>query len=358
MAVEDLDTLRKSIDHIDDQLLKLIEQRVGVAKKAKKAKKDSVIYRPERELAILKRMAESNTSSLSDASVQAIFSEIIAACRNAQRSVRIACLGPAGTFSEESALNFFGTGTSVLAVSSMHQAVKLVENDSADIAWLPIENSSEGSVVETHKILMNTNLNILHEDTIAIRHNLITNTKDISKIKEVHGHPQALGQCREWLDQNMPDARRVGSLSNSAAIKLCQESEESDLIAAIGSAKAATQYGVPVAAESIQDSSTNSTRFIALSKIISAATGNDKTSLLVHITNEAGSLYDILSVFSNAGISMTRLESWPVGIDEYAFFIDIEGHIDDEPVAKALQNIKSQAKLCKIIGSYPRKAVK
>jgi chorismate mutase/prephenate dehydratase len=350
MIHEEIDELRQQIDAIDDSLVELIDQRAKLAQQIKIAKRGPV-YRPSREANILRRITKNNKTPLSDLTLTAIFRQIIGACRNLEQPLRVAYLGPEGTYSHAAATKLFGESSQFLPHNSLTKVVDMVERSDADIGILPFENSSEGSVTETHRLLLSTSLHVIGEYTMPIVHALLSNATSLSKIRTVYAHPQALGQCRNWLQANLPHAILVGESSTAEAAKRVARQNTT---AAIASSVNADMYNLQVIADHIQDIPDNKTRFIMLGKFRTEPTQHDKTSIICTVRDKPGALHELLGIIAKHNVSMTRLESQPHPDHMYAFYIDMEGHTDTDKLNKMLKELDGTAKTCKILGSYPR----
>ncbi|HEU4914462.1 MAG TPA: prephenate dehydratase [Candidatus Saccharimonadales bacterium] len=353
MTDKGLDELRSEVDRINQDLVELLNKRAKVAKQIGKAKQGAPVYDPAREAAVLRSVAAANQGPLSDDAVKGIFKEVIAACRAIQQPPRVAYLGPGGTYCEEAARRQCGYACQYLPAATIDEAVALAETDQADAAVVPIENSTEGAVNRTLDILLTSGLKICGEIALPIRHQLITNAKALEGITEVCAHPQALAQCRAWLAGHLPGAKQTPVASNAAAVQIASQRPE---VAAIAGAKAAEYYGLPILHPDIHDDTCNTTRFVVLGKAAASPTGNDKTSLVWSVANRPGALLEALAVLSERRINMVKLESRPAkdGRWEYVFYVDVEGHAQDEPLAQALRQLEKQLKLVKVLGSYPK----
>lgn len=347
---QQLSGLRSQIDAVDNGIIDLLKQRAELAEKIKIAK-TGPIYKPSREASIIERLCGENHTGLPDEAISAIFRQIIGACRNLEQPLAVSFLGPAGTYSHQAAVKLFGSTSRFVPQTSITKAVDAVERQLSDVALLPFENSSEGSITETHRLLLTTPLQIIGEYTMPITHALLSKAAGLKAIKTVYAHPQALGQCRQWLQANLPNATLVGESSNSQAAKRANKQLTA---AAIASADIAEQYGLTVLTNQIQDSADNRTRFIALSKYSTESTGNDKTSVICTVRDKPGALHELLGILAKHGISMTRLESQPHPDHIYAFYIDIEGHASQAQIQNALKELSLAAKTCKMLGSYPK----
>ncbi len=352
----DIDNLRHQIDELDQKILNLVNSRVELAKKVGSIKhrfNESTIYRPDREAHILTRLASINKGPLEGAHVHTIFREIISISRAAEACPSVACLGPEGTYSQLAAQKHFGRETEQVFSESIEEVFKIVESQRAQHGVVPVENSTEGGVSNTLHCLVTTPLSIVGEITLRVSHALLGQTNNIKSVKSVLGHEQALAQCRQWLDRHLPGLPRLGVSSNAEAAR--QASLDSDC-AAVASKEAAQVYGLEIINQAIEDETNNSTRFLVISDQQVGPTGRDKISMLLSSRNQAGSLQRLLKPLSDNTISMTRIESRPsrTGLWEYIFFIDLEGHIADQTVRKALKDIEEEVALCKILGCYPQ----
>jgi chorismate mutase/prephenate dehydratase len=343
--------LRRQLDDLDSRIMGLLTERAELAVAMKSAKGSAMVYRPAREAQILRSVAAQTTGALSPEAVQAIFSEIIGACRNVQSRLRVAYLGPAGSYCHEAAQKKLGSSSEYVAASSLAEVARLVEAGSCNVAVLPIENSTEGAVAETHKLLLTTSLRIIGETILPIRHCLLSKEARLDAITRVYAHPQALGQCREWLHSHLPQAELIAQSSNSRAAEVASGEPGS---AAIASQHAAKLTGLSVLAQAINDSPTNETRFVLLGTQPTEASGNDKTSVICSVKNQPGALYMLLGIFAARRINLVRLVSQPISSYEYVFFADLDGHQSYAPVAEALSILTSTAKSCTVLGSYPK----
>jgi chorismate mutase / prephenate dehydratase len=347
---------REQIDAIDAQLLKLVNERAEHAKAIGALKGGGPIYRPEREAQVLRRLIDSNKGPLSSEAVTAIFRGMMANCRALEKELSVAFLGPKGTFSEEAAIKQFGEAGKPVECDSIDEVFRLLEAGGADYGVVPVENSTEGAVGRTLDLLVTTNLHICGEVTLPIHHCLIALVNDVKKINTVYSHVQSLGQCHGWLSKNLPFAKREGKGSNADAVKFITNPGPNKFeSAAIASRRAADLYGAFVLAENIEDDPRNTTRFLVLATHDTAPSGQDKTSLVVAAKNVPGAVVSLLEPLAKHQVSMSKFESRPskTGLWEYVFFIDIEGHQHDSNVSAALAELKQQASMLKVLGSYP-----
>lgn len=351
---EKLKQCRDRIDDIDEQLLKLVNQRADLARAIGNLKNGGQIYRPEREAQVLRRLLAHNAGPLSDEAVTAIFRSVMSNCRALEKELTVAFLGPLGTFSEEAATKQFGGLSSPVQCSSIDEVFRMVEAGKVHYGVVPVENSTEGAVGRTLDLLMSTSLNICGEIELPVHHNLIAMQADTSAIRTVYSHSQSLAQCHEWLNKNLPAAERVPVASNAEAARLAASTGDNSA-AAIASRRAAELFGLNLLAESIEDDPKNTTRFLVLAAHDVARSGKDKTSLVIATKNQPGAIVALLAPLAQHKVSMTKLESRPsrIGMWEYVFFVDIEGHHEDAAVAAALAELRHKSSLLKVLGSYP-----
>ena len=354
---EQLKQHRDQIDAIDEQVLKLVNERASLARAIGSLKDDGVIYRPEREAQVLRRLQGNNTGPLSNEAVSNIFRAVMSNCRALEKELLIAFLGPLGTYSEEAALKQFGQGRGAVVCGSIDEVFRTVEAGQADYGVVPVENSTEGAIGLTLDLLLASTLKVCGEITLPIHHCLLSQQTDITQISHVFSHTQSLAQCHEWLGKTLPGAAREAVTSNARAAQMIHElvSSHGTFAAAIASKRAAELFSLNVLAENIEDDAKNTTRFLVLGAHDVAPSGKDKTSLVMVTKNKPGAMVDLLEPFSRHGVSMTKLESRPSkqGLWDYVFFVDIEGHQADVAVSAALQEVAQRASLFKVLGSYP-----
>lgn len=352
-----LDQVRERIDCLDEQIQNLINERAECAQAVAEIKTasgdgEADFYRPEREAQVLRTILERNQGPLSGEEMARLFREIMSACLALEQPMRIAFLGPEGTYTHDAALKHFGHSVKTAAHSAIDEVFRDVESGLSHYGVVPIENSTEGVVNHTLDMFLNSPLQISGEVELRIHHCLLCKDADIGKIKTIYAHQQALAQCREWLDENMKDVVRVAVNSNAKAARIAADEEGA---AAIASSTAAELYGLSVVECNIEDEPDNTTRFLIVGRQSPTPSGKDKTSLLLSTANCPGGLNRLLKPLADAQISMTRIESRPSrrAMWEYVFFIDIEGHKDDSQVAVALQKLADEAAVLKVLGSYP-----
>ena len=350
---DDIGKLRAQIDALDDELLALLQRRAAAARKIGALKDGAPAYRPEREAEILRRVS-GNTGILPAERITAVFREVISACRSLEEAIRVAYLGPEGTFSEQAARRHFGRAVEALPAVSVDEAFRRCESGAAQFAVVPVENSTEGAVGRTLDLLLATPLRICGEIELRVQQNLLSKGESVKAIKRVYSHSQSLAQCNDWLAQHLPLAERIPVASNAEA---AQRAGREAGAAAIAGEVAAERYGVPVLARSIEDEPNNTTRFLVLGKLDPAPTGRDRTSLVMSAENKPGAVHALLTPLAEHRVSMTRIESRPSrargSLWEYMFFIDLEGHQKDAAVARALAALRDKAPFLKVLGSYP-----
>ena len=354
---EKLSVIRAEIDGIDTQILDLLNRRARCAQRVGEAKAEhgeaGFIYRPDREAQILRRIQQSNPGPLPNESVTWFFRELMSACLSLEKPLGVAFLGPLGTFSETAATKHFGHAARLLPQASIDDVFREVEAAHAEHAVVPVENSTEGAVGRTLDLLMSSPLKLCGEVVLRIHQHLLSNETSLDGIARVYSHAQSLAQCHEWLNRSLPNAQRISVASNAQAAQLAAGEPGS---AAIAGEAAAERYQLPVLVSSIEDEPNNTTRFVILGRQETGPSGRDKTSLIMSAPNRTGSLYHLLAPFSEAGVSLTRLESRPARhtLWEYVFFVDIEGHRADATVAAALAELERRAAYLKVLGAYPQ----
>jgi chorismate mutase/prephenate dehydratase len=352
---ERLSELRQRIDEVDGRLLELLGERgrlvleVGALKHATNAP----VWRPEREAQILRRLAERNPGPLPDVAIAAVWREVISGCRELERRLRVAYLGPAGTFSEQAVLAQFGQGVEAVACVSIDEVFRATEAGTADFGVVPVENSSEGAVNRSLDLFLQSPLKICGEVSVPVRHHLLTHSGTMQGVTRICAHAQALAQCTGWLNRNYPTLERVPVSSNAEGARLAALEPHTAGIAGDG---ALGRYEVRVVAQSIQDDPLNRTRFAVIGNHLCGASGEDQTSLILSVPDRAGAVHALIEPLSRHGVSMKRFESRPArqGSWEYYFYIDLLGHEADASVAAALAEIRAHAAFFKSLGSYPR----
>lgn len=354
---EQLKSIRQEIDALDIEIQKLISRRAECASEVARIKRASNpglsdFYRPEREAEVLRMVKGRNEGPLSDEAMVRLFRQIMSDSLALQMPLNVAYLGPEGTFTHAAALKQFGESINPISLAAIDEVFREVESGNACYGIVPVENSTEGVVNHTLDMFLQSPLNICGEVSLRIHHCLISNAENISSVNKVFGHAQALAQCREWLDTNLPNAERVAVSSNAEAARMASQTEDA---AATASEAAAKIYELNTLATNIEDDPDNTTRFFVIGEQAVAASGQDKTSLLLSTPNRPGALYDMLSPIAGNGVSMTRIESRPSrrAAWDYVFFLDVEGHQNDEAVGNVLQELKDNEFLIRVLGSYP-----
>lgn len=350
-----LDALRAHIDRIDAQLLTLLNRRARLAIEAghHKSGQGRSLYAPEREKRIFQRVIERNPGPLTAASVQAVFREIMSACLSLEKPLRIAFLGPAGTYSQQAACDQFGSGANLAPVGSIGAVFDEVERQRADYGVVPVENSTEGVVAQTLDRFVSSPLTIKAEVLLRVDHCLLAREARPRAIRRIASHPQSLAQCRHWLAEHYPDVPLDEVASNAVAAQIAAKHPGT---AAIASRQAAAEYGLRVVTAAIQDQPNNITRFLVIGGDgYGEPTGDDKTSVLFSAPHRAGALYRVLEPFARFHINMSTIESRPLKgrAWEYVFFLDLAGHVSEPAMVKALKAVEPRALFLKVLGSYP-----
>ncbi len=351
-----LEALRARIDALDEKIQDLLNRRARLAQAIAKLKENDAhasFYRPEREAEVLRRVLARNRGPLPDEEVARLFREIMSACLALESRLRVAFLGPEGTFTQEAAYKHFGHSVDAVPLAAIDEVFREVEAGGAEFGVVPIENSTEGVVNHTLDMFVNSPLKICGEVELRVHHHLLGRDGDPKAARRVVSHQQSLAQCREWLDAHLPGLERVSVASNAEAARLAAADPTT---LAVAGASAAERYGLKVLAANIEDNPDNTTRFLVIGRLETAPSGQDKTSLLVSGRNRPGSLYRLLAPFARHGINMTRIESRPSRRSrwEYVFFIDIEGHVKEARVKRALAALEREASFVKWLGSYPK----
>jgi len=357
--VNALQAVRGKIDSLDEKIQSLIAERARYAKEIgvlKGLTSTADFYRPEREAQVLRKVVERNHGPLRNEEMVRLFRELMSACLAQEEPLKVAYLGPEGTFTQSAVLKHFGHSVHALSVPTIDEVFHEVEGGTADFGVAPIENSSEGTVnIHTLDMFLTSPLKVCGEIELRIHQHLLGRMEDIKDIKRVCSHPQSLAQCRAWLTQHLPDVEKVPVASNAEAARRARDEEGT---AALAGDAAAKVYGLHILFSAVEDSEDNSTRFVVVGRKLFPASGNDKTSMLVSATGTEGPgvLLHLLGPLARFGVNMTRIESRPSRKRkwDYVFFVDLDGHAEDEPVRRALEEIKSKASLFKVLGAYPK----
>ena len=350
--------LRVQIDQLDAQLLTLLNQRAHLAESVGDIKRaeGSPFFRPDRVAQVLEKIQANNPGPLKNQHVASIWREIMSACLALEAPQRVAVLGPVGTFCEQAAIEFFGSAAELIYCNNFDEVFHATSAGTAQYGVVGVENSTEGAVARSLDLFLRTPVHVIGEVSLLVRHNLLRQSPSLEGIEVVLAHPQALGQCQEWLNKHLPHAERRAVASNAEGARLAATNPA---WAGLASERAASEFGLHVVAHAIQDEAYNRTRFaiISLPQTMETppASGKDCTSLVVSVTNKPGAVHDLLMPLKANGVSMTRFESRPAksGQWEYYFYIDLDGHISQPHVAKALQELQSLCAFYKVIGSYP-----
>ncbi|WP_457644725.1 prephenate dehydratase [Persephonella sp.] len=353
-----LEELRNKIDQIDEQILKLLNERARLAQEVGHVKKkhNLPIYVPSREKAIFERLEKLNRELgeiFPTDAVKPVFREIISACRSTEESIKVAYLGPRATFTHQAAIKHFGQAVEYIPVSTIRDVFEEIIKEKTDFGVVPVENTIEGIVNYTLDLLVDYPLKITGEVILEISLHLMGMNPDIKEIVRVYSHRHALAECRDWLRENLPDAQLIEVESTAKAAEMAKDDYEA---AAVASEAAADIYGLHIIERKIDRHIHNFTRFLVIGTQIPNRTGNDKTTFIFSVKNEVGALYKTLEPLYRHGINMTKIESRPSKKEawDYIFFTDIEGHIQDGKVEKALEELKNISPFFKILGSYPR----
>ncbi len=358
-GVPHLQELRAKIDAVDDQLLRLMNERakhaLAIAAAKTAAGEVDCFHRPEREAEVLRRMAAQNDGPLPADTVNLLFRELMSSCLSLEKPLTVAFLGPAGTFTQQAAYKHFGHAIEASPLPAIDEIFRAVESGTCQYGVVPVENSTEGVVTHTLDSFLKSSLVITGEVSLRIHHNLLTKVSELAAIDEIFSHQQSLAQCREWLDRFLPGVCRTAVSSNAEAARLAAVNERSG---AIAGEVASELYGLRILEKNIEDEPDNTTRFLVIGRIAVGRTGDDKTSLLLSTRNHPGALYSVLEPLARYGISMSKIESRPSrrGLWDYVFFIDVDGHRHDAELSQALAELETSVTLMKVLGSYPKAA--
>ena len=354
-----LDALRQRIDDIDAKIHALISDRARCAQDIAVVKGDgtgaTAYFRPEREAQVLRAVVDRNQGPLTDEEMVRLFREIMSACLAQEEPLKIAYLGPEGTFSQSAVYKHYGHSVRGLPLATIDEVFHEVESGAADFGVVPIENSTAGSVNHTLDNFLSSPLKICGEVELRIRQHLLGNVDGLNKIVRVCAHPQSLAQCRAWLKEYLPDAEPVEVSSNAEGARRARDEAGT---AAIAGDAAAEVYGLEKLVADIEDRPDNTTRFLVIGRDLFSPSGDDKTTLLLSTadTDDAGALHNLLEPLAENKINMTRIESRPSRRRKwhYVFFVDIDGHVKDPQVADSLSRLEQRAQLFRVLGSYPK----
>ncbi len=349
---DDLQRLRAEIDRLDEEMLARLSRRAEIAHEIGRVKGGAVVYRPEREAQVLRRITALNQGPLGEGAVWHIFREIMSACLALEQPLRIAYFGPEGTFTESAAKKHFGSAPDFTALATIDEVFRAVESGNADYGVVPVENSTEGAVGRTLDLLLQMPIRICGEVMLRIHQHLLSRADRLEDLKRLYSHSQSLAQCHEWLNRNLPALPRVPVASNAEAARVAAGDAES---CAIAGEAAAARYGLNRLAHDIEDDPNNTTRFLVIGMHDAGPSGSDKTSIVCSAQNKAGAVYGLLEPLARHGVSMSKFESRPsrTGLWEYVFYIDVDGHQSEERVVKAFAELRERAAFVKVLGSYP-----
>lgn len=349
-----IESLRKKIDKIDNKILEQLTKRAKIAQEIGKIKKQKKLefFSPAREKQIIEHLTKKNKSPLSSLAIKNIFGEILSACRSLEAPIKVAYLGPQGTFTHLATIERFGSSVETYPKDSIADVFFDVEKDISNYGVVPVENSTEGVVNCTLDMFINSDLLICAEIYLKISHHLLGRCK-INQIKRIYSNPQAISQCKIWIKNNI--GKNVEIVETSSTTKATEKVLKEKYSASIASDLSSKIYNIPIIAENIQDNPLNKTRFLVIGKSLSEKSGKDKTSLMFSVPHKAGALYKALGVLSRYKINMTMIESRPAGQRpwDYVFFIDVQGHYKDKCLSSAIEEMKNVCSFVKILGSYP-----
>ena len=345
---------REAIDHLDAKLVRLLNERTQhvLAIGELKLKAGEEIYAPHRELAVLDRICKSNHGPITDDSLRAIYREIMSSALSLEKLLTIAYLGPEATFTHQAAIRRFGSSLKYAAQKTIADVFSEVSKSRADYGVVPVENSTEGVVTHTLDLFVESELKIVSQIVLPIQQCLLSNSSR-TRIKKLYAHPQSLGQCRGWIQNNLPRVEIIETSSNARSAELAAREKNT---AALAGLLAAEKYQLDVLERDIQDNAANATRFLVLGRKCSPPTGRDRTSLMVSMTDTVGALHHALAAFRRHRINLTKIESRPSKrkVWDYFFFIDCDGHALDKKVAKAIASLEQECSYVKVLGSYPK----
>lgn len=356
VSARDIHSYRAEIDRIDDEILRLLNERsksvIEIGRLKRQSDGGANLHTPAREAAILDRLMKQNAGPFPNEAIRPVYREIMSASLSLEGPQRVAYLGPRATFTHLASMKQFGESAHYVPVISIKDVFNEVERGRAHFGVVPIENSTEGVVNHTLDMFIDSTLVIYGEVLQEISHHLLSKAERVEDIKKIYSHPHAIAQCRNWLENNLPHVPLAEVASTARAAELCGDDPSA---AAIASELAAQLYGLKVLRSRIEDNTNNFTRFLVLAQKAPERTGKDKTSVMLSVKDKVGALYDLLRPFASHGLNMTKIESRPSRRKawEYLFFVDIEGHVDEDRVKKALEEIKGRCLFMKILGSYP-----
>lgn len=352
----DLSDARRKIDDLDGKILDLLAARADVAKEVAEIKRTAhveVFHDPERERQVLDRLVARGGKHFPPDAIRAVFREVMSGCLSVEEPLRVAYLGPEGTFSQMAARSLFGLQARYRECATIDAVFEAVESGDATYGVAPFENSTEGAVSVTSDALIESRLRIRQEHVLPVAHCLLSRARSLADIQTLYSHPQALGQCRSWIAKHLPRAQVVQTTSTAAAAR---EAHADDRAAAIGADIAAEIHDLPILRANVQDRPENATRFVVLAKEDAPPSGSDRTTIAFGVADEKGALRKALTVFETNAVNLTRIESRPSRKQawHYVFLTDVEGHRSDKNLARALREIAKTVDFVKVVGSYPR----
>ncbi len=351
-----LSDVRERIDSIDQQIQQLISERAGWAQEVARVKGEGLsaidYYRPEREAHVLRMVVDRNHGPLSDTEMVRLFREIMSSCLAQEDPLKVGFLGPEGTFSEQAVRKHFGHAAYGLPLGSIEEVFQEVAAGHADFGVVPVENSGQGMIQVTLDMFLTSEATICGEVELRVHQCLHSLQGRLEDIKRVYAHAQSLQQCKTWLRINLPGVECIAVSSNAEAARLARHADDA---AAIAGETAGRVYGLKTVAQAIEDRADNTTRFLVIGRSLFPPSGNDRTSLLITVNDKPGALYHVLKPFADHGVSLNRIESRPAhsGKWQYAFFIDVSGHINDGPMQAAMAEMGEAAAKVRVLGSYP-----
>ncbi len=355
MIAKRLSELRQRIDTIDDKILDLLNERARVVIEVGRAKagENKEFYVPSREQAIYRRLIEGNPGPFPSEAIRRVFREIISASLSLEEPMKVAFLGPQATFTHVAGMQQFGLSAQLVPQKSISAVFDEVARGRAHYGVVPVENSNEGIVSHTLDMFMESDLKVNAEILLEVSHDLLSRTGKLEDVRKIISHPQALAQCRKWLEENLAELPQVDVASTALAAQLAAED---DSAAAIASEMAANLYGLKVVKQKIADNPSNFTRFLIIGRQMPGRSGHDKTSIMFSVKDEPGILYRMLEPFSKRQLNLTKIESRPLKSKawEYIFFLDVIGHIVDPGVKEAIEELHQYCQFVKVLGSYPK----
>lgn len=354
MPTPDLQDLRKKIDELDDKLLELLNERARIVVEVGNIKKKEKLdfHSPGREREILERLTSRNQGPFPQDALRAVYREILSSSLSLERPLKVAYLGPRATFTHMAGMQQFGLAAQYVPVETIRDIFSEVDRGRADYGVVPIENSTEGVVNYTLDMFIDSDLQVYAEIMLEVSQNLMNRSGKLEDIKKIYTHPQVPGQCRQWIEKNASGIPIFDAPSTARAAEMAKDDPEAG---AIASDMAAMLYGLQIVARKIEDNPHNVTRFLVVSKKSPGRTGRDKTSIMFSIKDRVGALHAMLQPFVDAGINLNRLDARPSGrkVWDYVFFLDLEGHIEEERVARAIEELRAECLFLKVLGSYP-----